>query len=296
MESILRAPAERERAWLIQHGTPRFPREPLNREVYENKEVHPNLQIEALSDYLEIVPKLVPEDRRLHRPILRHPDLSPSNIFISNEGTVTGLIDWQHSAILPLYLHTRVPEHFQNWGDQGSERFESPSLPTDYESMTQPERDVEDEKFRRRQLHYFYLGFTGLYNKQHSKALQSPFVTEANKLFELAGHPWEGDNASLKAGIIHVYKSLSLPTKYTEAEEKQTLDWDAQQKESAKLMQTFRDHIGCNIENWVLAEDFDNAMEKARDLKARVLANAETDVEKNEIDQNWPFQDFEEID
>ena len=61
-------------------------------------------------------------------------------------------------------------------------------------------------------------------------------------------------------------------------------------------MQTFRDHIGCNIENWVPAEDFDTAMEKARDLKARVLANAETEAEKNEIDRNWPFQDFEEID
>lgn len=296
MESILRAPAERERAWLTQHGTPRFPREPLNREIYENKEVHPNLQIEALSDYMEMVPSLVPEDRILHRPILRHPDLSPSNIFVSDEGTVIGLIDWQHCAILPLYLHTRVPEHFQNWGDEGSERFETPSLPTDYKSMTQPERDVEDEKFCRRQLHHFYLGFTGLYNKQHSKALQNSSVTEANKLFELSGHPWEGDNAALKAGIIHFSRSLSLPTKYTEAEEELTLNWDAQQKESAKLMQTFRDHIGCNIENWVPAEDFDIAMEKARHLKARVLANAETDIERNEIDQTWPFQDCEEID
>ena len=179
-------------------------------------------------------------------------------------------------------------------GDESSERFEKPSLPTNYDSLEQSERDSEDEKLRRRQLHYSYVRFTGLHNKQHSKALWDSSVAEANKLFELAGNPWEGDNTSLKAGIIRFCRSCSLPTNYTQVEEEIVLDQDAQQKESSKLMQTFRDHIGCNIENWVPAEDIDIAIERAKDLKAQVLANAETDGDKDDVDRHWPFQDHEE--
>lgn len=296
MESILRAPAERERTWLIEHGAPRLPREPLNREVYDYKEVNPQSQIEALSEYLDVVPRLVPRDEALHRPIMRHPDLSPSNIFVSEDGAITGLIDWQYSTVMPLFLQTRVPAHFQNWGDDSSESFDTPVLPANYDSLTVPEKDVEDEKFRRRQIHYFYMGFTSLHNKEHLGALGDASITEANKLFEKAGHPWEGDNASLKAQVIRFARFLSLPTKYSEVEEKWTLDIDAQQKDSAEMMQNFRNHIGCNIEDWVPVEEFEGAMQRAKDLKVQVLANAETTTEKNIIDRDWPFQDHEEVD
>lgn len=296
MQNILKAPAERERAWLTKHGVPRFPREPLNREVYDNQKVNPDVQIEDLSKYLDLVPWLVPRDEDRHRPVIRHPDLSPNNIFISDEGAITGLIDWQHCAVMPLSLHSRIPEHFQNWGDEVSESLHLPALPASYHVLTAPEQEVEHEKYRRRQLHHFYVGFTALHNKDHSKALQDSSVTEANKLFEVAGHPWEGDNASLRAQIIRYTRFLSLPTKYSEAEEKWALDVDDQQQDSAKMMQTFRNHIGCNVENWVPAEDYEIAMQKARDLKAQVLANAETNAERELIDRDWPFQDYEEVD
>lgn len=296
MEDILKAPAERERAWLTRHGAPRLPREPLNHEVYDHKKVDPRAQIESLSEYLDLVPWLVPEDEDLHRPVMRHPDLSPNNIFISDGGSITGLIDWQHCAIMPFSLHSRIPEHFQNWGDEDSESFHLPALPANYHDLTAPEKDLEDEKYRRRQLHHFYVGFTGLHNKKHSKALRDSSITEANKLFEIAGHPWEGDNASLRAQIIRYNRFRSLRTKYSEAEEQWALDADEQQKDSANLMQTFRNHIGCNIENWIPAEDHESAMQKARDLKAQVLANAETNADRELIDRDWPFQDYEEID
>ncbi len=228
-----------------------------------------------------MVPSFVPSDESLYRPMMRHLDLSPSNVFISEQGTITGLIDWQHCVIMPAFLHAHIPKHFQSWGDDNSERLQPPALPVNYDSMTAPEKNVEDEKFRRRQLHFFYDGFTGRHNKNHSKILRDSSIIEINRLFEIAGYPWEGDNASLKAEMIHYSRSRSLPTKYTEAEEQRALDLDDQQKDSTATMETFRDHIGCNIEDWVPTEDYESAMERVANLKAQILANAEMDGTKS---------------
>ncbi|EDN06435.1 predicted protein [Histoplasma mississippiense (nom. inval.)] len=55
--------------------------------------------IANLEKYLQIAPHLIPRDcPALHRPVIRHPDLQPNNIFVSNELEIKGLIDWQHSA------------------------------------------------------------------------------------------------------------------------------------------------------------------------------------------------------
>ena len=44
-----------------------------------------------------------PKEAFLNRLTLRHPDLNPNNIFISEEADIMGLIDWQHSKILPFF-------------------------------------------------------------------------------------------------------------------------------------------------------------------------------------------------
>ena len=152
MESILKAPAERELAWLMEHGAPRLPREPLNHKAYDYEKNDPHVQLEALAKYLDVVPRQVSRDNALHRPVIRHPDLSPSNIFVTNEGTISGLIDWQHCSIMPLALHARIPTYFHNWDDEDSENFHSPALPATYKSLTALEQNVADERFSRRQL------------------------------------------------------------------------------------------------------------------------------------------------
>ena len=95
---------ERELSWLEKHGTPRYPRETSYRALYDHNRVHPKTQVENLQDYLKIVPLIVPEEPELNRPVIRRPDLSPNNIFVSESGTITGIINWQYSAALPLFF------------------------------------------------------------------------------------------------------------------------------------------------------------------------------------------------
>jgi len=61
-------------------------------------------------------------------------------------------------------------------------------------------------------------------------------------------------------------------------------------------MQQVRDFIGMNIEGWVQNEEFESAREKAKLIKNEMAEGADTEEERREFDELWPFQDHEEID
>lgn len=225
----MRSVCEREIAWLQRFGRFRHPREPLYRAFYSHQEVDPEVQKQSLRDYLRVVPLVIPEQSEFNLPTVRHPDLSPNNIFVSNSGDITGLIDWQHTSILPLFLQAKIPKHFQNWGDDESESMRPPRLPDNFDSMAASEKEAELEVYRRRQTHYFYMGYTGRNNETHFNALGKAGLAMTNKLFDTAARPWEGDNTSLKAEIIRASrhwsdmrssqaKSHDFPVHYTEEE------------------------------------------------------------------------------
>lgn len=92
-EELLKAVGERELLWLRRFGKPRYPHEPLYREVYNNQMVDPQVQMNHLLNYLKVAPHLVPKAEELNVPTIRHPDLSPNNIFISDSRDITGIID-----------------------------------------------------------------------------------------------------------------------------------------------------------------------------------------------------------
>lgn len=168
--------------------------------------VDPKVQQRNMSDYLKLTSFLAPQDATLNKPTIRHPDLSPTNIFISDSGDITGIIDWQHSTVLPIFLQAKIPKHFQNYGDEDSENFERPRAPDMVDTWSEAEKTAAMELYRRRQVHYFYLGHTSHINPSHFHAMGSPNLVMRNRPYDVAGRPWEGDNTSLKAELIRVVK------------------------------------------------------------------------------------------
>ncbi len=263
----------------------------------------PKVQLNSLSDYLSIISCLVPDEEKLNRHVIRHPDLSPQNIFISESGDITGIIDWQHCVVLPLFLQAKMPHHFQNYGDEYSENFQPPKLPANFETMTDDEKEKERELYRRRQLHFFYLGFTSHNNPIHFDAISSSSLILRNKLYESAGRPWDGDNTSLKANLIRCAAQwadvssksspdcVECPLNYPHAEAEQCLELDTRQSAADASSQRLRDLVGVNIDGWVPLEGYEEALEKAATIKAQMLASAETREERREVEENWPFLD-----
>jgi hypothetical protein len=293
--------------WLQNFGEKRFPREFLYREYYGDEKVDPEVQIANLLNYLKIAPHIVPDGKELNLPTIRHPDLSPNNIFVSESGDITAIIDWQHCTVLPMFLQAKIPKHFQNYGDDDSENFRPPKLPEGFDLLTESEKEQATELYRRRQLHYFYLGFTSHNNEPHFNAMGTYNLVVRNKLYDTAGKPWEGDITSLKAELIHAstywpaiacstMKQAEFPVHYPDTEIKECLDINGKQKEADTKMQKLRDCFGINIDGWASIDLYDGAKEKSQNIKHYMMDAAETEAERKEVDENWPFQDHEELD
>ncbi|KAK0111225.1 hypothetical protein ONS95_001600 [Cadophora gregata] len=246
----------------------------------------------------------LPKEEQLNVPTIRHPDLSPSNIFVSDSGDITGIIDWQHATVLPIFLQAKIPKHFQNYGDDDSENFRHPELAKNFANMTSSDKAVEMERYRRRQVHYFYLGHTSALNKAHFHAMGKHSLILRNQLYDIASRPWEGDNTSLQTQLIKTVAQWSdiaspednCPVHYSPVEVQECLDRDAKQNRVNEQMQHIRDFIGLNIDGLVLNEDFESARARAKLMKEELAESADTVEERSEFNRIWPFQDHEEID
>jgi hypothetical protein len=124
-----------------------------------------------------------------------------------------------------------------------------------------------------------------------------------NKLYDTACRPWEGDNTSLKAELIstleqwdEIAPEVVAPVRYTADEMKDCLDRGTKQKEADLQMEQIRAFVGVNIEGWVPNDTFEEAKAKAEYIESEMLNEAETEYEREELLEHWPFQDHEEID
>jgi serine/threonine protein kinase len=261
--------------------------------------------MKALQDYLKIAQLILPDDEEMNRPTICHKDLSPNNVLV-DKGNITGLIDWQHCKVLPLFMQAMIPSHFQNFGDEDSEYFRTPRLPPGFDSLSNEEKQDEEERYRRRQLHFFYLGATSHHNFRHYSALCFDVHAYQMRLFATAGSPWEGDNTSLRAQLIRVVLNWSkirstklsepdCPISYSEQEVEECLYMDAAQKKAAGNVGALQDFLGVQIDGWVPNEAYETIKETAENIKSQMIAEADSDADKKDIEDNWPFQDHEEI-
>lgn len=306
-QDAMQSVAKRELTWMEKYARPRFPIEPLYREIYGNQKVSPAEHIRNLSDYLRIADLIVPEaGSALARPVVRHPDLQPNNIFLSDSCDIVGLIDWQHCSVRPLFLQAGPPKHFQNYGDDDSENFIMPRPPENFAELGEQEQEAAKELFRRRQLHYYYFAATAKYNEEHFDACMDDDIVSKQKLFQHAGNPWEGDNVTLKADLIRATKNWrdltrtserkdpDCPLGYSPAEVEECLRMESEQREADDDMETLRRCLGINVEGWVPVEHYEDAKALNANFKAQAVDGAETEDLKALIRETWAFDDHGE--
>lgn len=309
--AVLAAGAKKEIAYLTKYGQPLHPFQRLRRELYNYQKVSPSEHVHSLDKYLQAVPYIIPNsDATSTRPTLRHPDLQPNNVFVSEDLSIAGLIDWQHCALLPLFLQCGIPNSLQNYGDSTSESLIPPELPQDFDEMNESEQFEQVVLLRRRQLHYFYVAATAKFNPIHYGALTRDFSTLRRKLFDHASSPWEGDNITLKADLIELAQNWSdvikshsntgndanplCPVRFSEEDMKHTLDLNAAQLEADEQLQACRDVIGIGPEGWVPLDQYDEVKQRESKLKADALEAAESDQERLMLQEHWIFDDFDE--
>ena len=294
-EDVFRADVVRELEWIKRFAQPRFPSELSHSELYEYQKVSPTDHVESLRKYLEIVPNVLPtasNEEYLLRPTLRHPDLQPHNIFVAEDYTITGLIDWQHCSILPLLLQAGVPDYFQNYGDDDSEYLRKPTLPENFNEMNEEEQGQALEQFRRRQLHFYYFAGTRRHYRPHFDALWLDSTLSKQRLYRYASSPWEGNNISLKARLIHATRhwnaffsstegtAQQCPISFSEEEAETFQRLYADQQEIDAGIEHFRNRIGISQDGWTSHERYHDALVENRLIKEQCIDGEDEETKK----------------
>lgn len=216
---------------------------------------------------------------------------------------IKGIIDWQHTTTLSLFLQCAIPHSLQNYGDEISESLQIPTLPGDFDELEDMEKFQQAELLRRRQLHYFYVKMTADINPTHYDALTYEFSTLRRRLFHHASDPWEGDNTTLKADLVTLFKNwvevnhdarTPCPISFTDDELTECLRLERAQSEADEQFQACKEVIGIGHEGWVPVAHYDEAKGCERKLRADALDAAETEEERERIKENWIFDDFSE--
>ncbi|KAJ5981941.1 hypothetical protein N7451_012041 [Penicillium sp. IBT 35674x] len=304
--SALTAGAAKEIAYLTRFGRALQPFQRLRREIYDYKPQSHWEHMTTLENYLQIAPHLIPHNSpALCRPVIRHPDLQPNNIFVSDDLEICGLIDWQHSTALPLFLQCGIPKSLQNYGDEISESLQIPSLPDNFDELEEMEQYQQADIYRRRQLHYLYVQLTAKLNSEHYEALTANLNTLRRRLFHHASDPWEGDNVTLKADLVTLSKKwreldcnmkAPCPISYSVEESIECLRLEQAQSEADEQLQACQEAIGVGNEGWVPIGQYDEAKKRERKLRADALEAAESDQQRAILQANWIFDDFPEED
>ncbi|CAG8975464.1 hypothetical protein HYALB_00004780 [Hymenoscyphus albidus] len=260
---VFTAGAVIELAWLKSQARPRLPRSVEHRNIYDYKKVYPADHMASIERYLQIAPYLVPDGSSfLLRPTLRHPDLNPHNIFVSDDFTITGVIDWQHAS---------------NFGDEVSRSLSKPTLPASFDQLSATDQEGALKQFRKRQLHFYYIVATAKHNRPHYDALKPESTMSIQKLQQYSSAPWEGDNITLKAELIRAIQNWSMLTTSTSAgsgsippvcqigfsdeEVAKCLSMEAEQYHIDVQMEKARDRIGVSIDGWTSNERYEDALE-----------------------------------
>lgn len=278
----------------------------MRREAYKYQEQLPSDHIENLDRYLLIAPSLTPKNQALNNFRIRHPDLQPSNVIVSrspnSELQVVGLIDWQHTSILPMFFLANIPQQLQNYDDIGSQTMVQPSLPEKLDDLDKIQQSKEMELHRRRLVHYHYLKNTEEYNKSHYAALTDSMDMLRHRLFVHASEPWEGETLSLKVALIQAtenWKTLTggdspCPVMFDPDDVRKTMKLDAEQREADEIIEACRGVIDFGPEGWVPLWHYKEAMTISKKLKEDALASAESEEERAQVAAHWPFDDMDE--
>ncbi|KAM5464266.1 hypothetical protein MauCBS54593_007085 [Microsporum audouinii] len=322
----LQSIGQRELEWTQKFGKPMMNDFPHNAIEGIPREIPQGIYIDLLKKYLSLAPYILPQDPAdpLNRPTLRHPvcrtmpfcltpeltklDLNPSNIFVSEEGEITCLIDWQYTTILPLLLVAGNPPMFDNPDSEPPKDLKQPSLPPDYDTLSAEEKSHADELHRRRMLFWLYMVFNGRDNKPHLKAIQYPLLMPRQHLADRAGRQWTGNFITLKGAILRVVLNWNVilgkragtvecPVQFTKEEEEEFFALEEQWFQFNILTEHWHsklDHLG--QDGWVRNESYDKVAALNKEFKEEWLARGEDDDDRFLVEKGWPFQDHDETD
>ena len=252
----------------------------------------------------------MPDNDSLNTFCLRHPDLNINNFKVSRDSgglRIRSLLDWQHAAVLPLFLHAGMPYDIQNEEDKVSRSMIKPNLPDNFDKLSQEEQEWEKELLRRRLVHYHYVVSTATYNRVHHKALSYPLGNFCRRIFNYSIAPWEGETIKLLQALIEMVldwerfakDGTPCPVVFTPDEIDAAFKLCQALERAEENERSLRNYVGYGPETWVSVDNYEKAMASGEEMKQKMLEEYSRDEVMTEERRSyfakcWPLDDMDE--
>ncbi|KIW77969.1 hypothetical protein Z517_07802 [Fonsecaea pedrosoi CBS 271.37] len=252
----------------------------------------------AVRQMLELVrtitPHIVPRSPDRCLPLLWHRDLHDGNIFVSDEGKVTSIIDWQDANVLPLFLAIRKPQ-FLDLADD-AQLFESPK---GLKEMSLSVRSETWERFNKTMLQGYYLSHfrenippvAAVYDDKQINPIRRQIGNYARTS---DGH--DADALMLRNTLLRVQQNWSKLTGNDQIESAPScpihFNHDELEKhyEDARWLSGFRDILEASdisatfpLEGWVPVDLFNGCKNSLRKVIREVMESLENQRELEEF-------------
>lgn len=287
--------ARRELLYLRHHAKPK-PRETFL--LPTDYDIDPHEHFSLLAQFLQLAPFLVPAERNFQHPTLRHPDLSLANILLVPGSTkIASIIDWQDAIIFPLFMQAGYPA-FCEHDSSRPQSLEIPTLPEEFNSMSEEEQIEIMTKFRLEEANLYYTAATGIHNSRHMDALRIPHLGVRQYLTRQTAYPWDADMINLRAALVsitnpNIWSSISplpCPISFSKEEREAAMNESSEWNESEALLSRIRHGLGIDAEGGTDPENFEFASKRNAELRMEMVR--QSDVHEREICwRNWPYKD-----
>ncbi len=266
---------------------------------------YPSEAVSLLNRYLKIADAMVPTDKSetsedINSPTLWHPDLHLDNIFVDPESRqITSIIDWQWSAVLPLYYQCGIPRAFENpRSTLGSA--ELPELPRDYATLPQDERTRVGVMGQSEACQKFYELETSSKNPRHWTALQLDNLDLRRRPTRLALGLWNSEFFFFfRKALMEIEEqwaelcpdSSQCPITFSEEELALHAYEEENQQGVGGILKLFKDRWSLPTDGMVDPADFAQTKAAIDDYRNVFLGTAEDEAERELFSRLWPYQD-----
>ncbi|EPQ51183.1 hypothetical protein GLOTRDRAFT_141032 [Gloeophyllum trabeum ATCC 11539] len=299
--SYVLAVANCERRWIEKHAVPAQESGLFDMPVHLRQ---PRAHLSLLDRYFAVAPYLVPQDPSLLRPLLWHNDARFANVFVSEdvlargEVQITSVIDWQHTALLPLYLQAYVPKMFRYHGTTvlpaGDQLL---SLPENLNTLDEEDQATVKADVYRGNLHKLYEIYCARINPEYHKALTLATRELIHYPVKFSAKVWSSTFMLLREFLMRITAhwdaiapgaSVPCPISFTEEERQAHLeereDWQRAQDGKDGLDRI----LGVDADGWVTEEGYEEAVRRNWELQEGYVRMGAEDPER--VLRNWPYR------
>lgn len=201
-----------------------------------------------------------------------------------------------------MFLLAGIPQDLQNYEDEVSQSMIPPSLPENFDEMTEAKRAREEYLYRCRLIHYHYVTSTKECNQLHYTAFTDNLYPLRGRLFQYAGALWEGETSELKTELIEVTEKweeltggeVPCPFEFDPKDLLATAELNKEQSEASRGFQTLQLMSRVREQGWVPTEHYEYAVAFLEERKKVALEAAESEEDREEIMSQWPWDDMDE--